>query len=276
MSRTLARYVALVGLFGLGSGACTENANDLGYGEDGLASGGSGGTGGAGGSAQSGGVPSTSGGNSGAAGVSGAGGSGGGLSCNTPADCPATGSICSEATCIAGKCGIVDVCHPSDGGSRTDDGGAPTELDGASTSFYCGEVLCLPTTCAGFGCGAPRCCETDSGSVCVHGGSPCPGELATQPLQCWSNTTVETFAKSCTTTSDCFVAKHYTGCCAVSAVGLNVSELDAFNAFEQSCGGAPPCGCCCDQTIAENEAYVPGGSDAIVECAAGVCVTRSQ
>jgi hypothetical protein len=106
--------------------------------------------------------------------------------------------------------------------------------------------------------------------------SPSAGE-ATGLLQCWGNTlSAYTFDKSCTQKSDCFVADHYRGCCNIHAVGLNASETSRFASFEASCGGAPPCGCCCDHTMAEDGQMPTAGATVGVDCVAGLCKTLVQ
>jgi hypothetical protein len=304
MNRILASCAAFLGVT---SAACADNGNDVGYLTKSIANGGVTATGGSSGTSGSGpafgGIASASGGSpnsrgtggssgnppgaGGTAGVNGSGGAGapsgsggsaGAGGCASPADCPQPGGICSAATCVANRCGIANVCVP-DGGPQGSggSGGAPVQQDsGAGGGFMCGSLPCLPTTCVGPGCGIGRCCQTDGGPVCVHGSTPCPGEIPKTTLQCWSDPTLATFTKSCTTPADCFVARHYTGCCAVSAVGLATTEQSSFNSFEQACGGVPPCGCCCDSVSVEEGLIVPASTNVVADCWAGMCVTRVQ
>jgi hypothetical protein len=150
-------------------------------------------------------------------------------------------------------------------------------FDGGAEQF-CGTDPCTPTRCAGIGCGPAVCCHGPNGPVCIHGASECPapdGGVGVETLTCWSRSASSDFTKSCVADRDCFVAEHWAGCCRVEAVGLNTAEQGAFDAFETQCGGAPPCGCCCDVTTAEDGKTVPAGSTAIVACVAGFCTTKA-
>jgi hypothetical protein len=111
----------------------------------------------------------------------------------------------------------------------------------------------------------------------VHGVAQCPpgdaGE-ATGLLQCWgSSASAYVFDKSCSQKSDCFVADHYRGCCNLHAIGLNVAEQSRFDSFEMSCGGAPPCDCCCDRVTVEDGKSVDAATKPDVDCVGGVCKT---
>ena len=220
-------------------------------------SGGSGnaaGSGGAGSAAGSGGLDSVAG-----AGSSGKNDSGTGPECIEAADCPQPGGLCSAAECVEGLCRHVNVC-PTDSGAG--------EL--------CGGEPCMSTRCAGIGCGAAVCCPSERGPVCLRGESTCPDESADAvQLQCFGKPLGVVLSKSCSQTSDCFIGLHWAGCCGLLAVGLNVAEQPLFDWFEPNCGGAPPCGCCCDSTLADDGTSLPGSdvSEFAVECVSGICQT---
>ena len=99
-------------------------------------------------------------------------------------------------------------------------------------------------------------------------------------LACWIGApekATETFDKACSVDGDCVVANHWKGCCSLTAVGVAATQKSAFDAFEeQTCGGAPPCGCCCDHTVAEDGNPVVANATARAVCSAGACTTVAQ
>ena len=211
----------------------------------------SGGSTSAGGATTAGGAPSSGGSNpaSGGAGAAESGGSGAGGS---------------------GSGGVVNT-----GGSGGGSSGAGGAVDGGANP--CGSTPCLPTRCAGVGCGPAVCCPGPNEPICIHGASECPldGGVRTETLQCFGGGATAAFARSCTRDADCFVASHYSGCCHVDALGLNVAEQAAFDAFDAKCGGAPACDCCCDRVYTESGSVVSSGTAISVACVGGVCTTTS-
>ena len=180
---------------------------------------------------------------------------------------------CSGTTNTGSTTGSSGGASGSGGAATGGAGGA-----GGGSSNLCGGVPCLPTRCAGIGCGPAVCCPGASGPVCIHGATTCPeSDAGTQreSLACWSQSGSADFAKGCAKAADCFVAKHYAGCCHIEAVGLNASDQAAFDAFEQTCGGAPPCGCCCDRVTTEDGTIAASGGSITLDCVAGLCATRS-
>lgn len=164
------------------------------------------------------------------------------------------------------------------GNGPSSTGGASNGGSDAGAGNRCGSDPCSATRCAGIGCGPAVCCHGPNGPVCIHGASECPapdGGVVTETLTCWSRSDTSAFAKSCTTERDCFVADHWAGCCHIEAVGLNVTEKDAFTAFEAACGGAPACGCCCDRTTTDDGMTVSSGATVSVACVSGVCTTKT-
>jgi hypothetical protein len=99
--------------------------------------------------------------------------------------------------------------------------------------------------------------------------------VRTETLACFGGSSSADFAKSCIADRDCIVADHWAGCCHIEAIGLNASEKSAFDAFETTCGGAPPCGCCCDRTITEDGKTVAAGGTVSVACVDGMCTTKT-
>jgi len=243
---------------------CSDNQNDIGSGHKPDSGGATGGAAGAGGNGNvSNGGGSTGGTNSGGASSGGAatggastgGGSTGGAS---------TGGTSAGAT--GGAVGVGGSAGGNDSGTTdaaTDDAG------------LCGNTACSPTRCAGIDCGPAVCCQGDTGPACLHGVSQCPPSFTRKSMQCWSGGGPGSAAllASCRTAADCFVAKHYTGCCRVQAIGLHVSEFSRFQAFETSCGGIPPCGCCCDTIFAEGGGSGSANTAIAVDCVAGACQT---
>lgn len=278
------RYFLGLSCLALAALGCSDNQNDIGFrsvpDQDGAPSDASAGVAGKGGSgntstggASTGGA-STGGASTGgtsSAGTGGApGGNGGsaGQACTTAIDCPQTSAPCSEARCIGGACTFLDICT----GDSGTDGAAGTN----GASGLCGNEACTPTRCARIDCGPAVCCQGDTGPTCLHGVSECPPSFAKKELQCWGGNDAGTAAllASCNTAADCFVAKHYTGCCRVEAIGLHVSEFSRFEANENRCGGPPECGCCCDRVFGENGGSGAADTTITVDCVAGVCTTR--
>lgn len=186
---------------------------------------------------------------------------------------------------VAGAAGKGSGGAASGGGSGASSGGASGAAGAGGggvggSGAKCGSEPCASTRCSAWNCGAATCCTIQNGLTCIHGATQCPANTAGEEsglLQCWGNAlSAYVFDKSCSQKSDCFVAKHYRGCCNVHAIGLNVSEQSKFDSFEQSCGGAPPCGCCCDRTTAEDGQTVMSGGTASVDCVAGVCKSLAQ
>jgi hypothetical protein len=118
------------------------------------------------------------------------------------------------------------------------------------------------------------------GPVCVHGATPCPGEPAQVTLQCRpgspAGTNETTFDKACKVDGDCVVVDHWNGCCSASAIAVAASEKASFTTFEQTCGGQPPCGCCCDHITAEDGYPVIPPATGHAICFSGKCMTVGQ
>ena len=166
----------------------------------------------------------------------------------------------------------------SNGGAAVSDAGASGGSSGAGNPNLCGAAPCTATRCAGVGCGPAVCCEGPNGPVCIHGATECPGAdggVRTEKLQCLGGSMTADFARSCSRDSECFVAEHWSGCCHIDAVGLNVTEQTAFTSFETSCGGRPACGCCCDRIFTESGMTVASGTALSVRCVDGMCTTSS-
>jgi hypothetical protein len=73
---------------------------------------------------------------------------------------------------------------------------------------------------------------------------------------------------------DCFGAEHYTGCCRVTVVGLNVSQREGFAAWENdTCHGPPVCGCAVDTLTADDGKMIKRDMSYAVHCVAGKCAT---
>lgn len=76
--------------------------------------------------------------------------------------------------------------------------------------------------------------------------------------------------KSCQSSSDCFVARHYFNCCgSVRYVGYNLSERASFDAYEQTCQARVACDCM-SVVEAENGTALNKGA-ATAACVDGVC-----
>jgi hypothetical protein len=80
--------------------------------------------------------------------------------------------------------------------------------------------------------------------------------------------------KACATTSDCTQQLIYLNCCgSQEAIGLAVSEVTAFEAFEKACNHVvPACGCAAAPTVAEDGKTAAPGSIQVA-CTAGACMT---
>ncbi len=249
------RYFLAVPCLALALLGCSDNQNDIGsrsklnQGDTGA---GAGGTGNEADGSSSGGV--SGGGASGNGGTSNGGASGdGGAS---------SGGTSPGGASSGGTGGVL----PGDSG-RPD---APTPVDAG----LC-DPTCSPTRCAGIDCGPAVCCQGDTAPECLHGVSQCPPSFTRKRLECWQGNDAGSngLLASCNTAADCFVAKHYTGCCHVEAIGLHVSEFSRFEALETACGGAPPCGCAFDRVYAENGSEGAANATLAVDCVAGVCRT---
>ena len=221
-------------------------------------------------------VPST-GGSGGAASSGGAGGSRTGGSGGALAGYGGAGG--SAGSGAATSSGGKDQSTGGSGGDVADassSGGVSTKSDSgtdAGDPSKCGADYCVSTTCVGLACGYARCCRTEL-PVCVHGATRCPGEPAQATLQCrpGSPARTATFDKSCTQDTDCIVVEHWNGCCSASDISLKASEKQSFDAFEQSCGGQPACGCCCDRVYAEDGYGVTAPATARAVCFQGACM----
>jgi hypothetical protein len=229
----------------------------------------------AGGSAHAGGTASTAGGRNSSGAVTNSGGSGGvatgGSSSSAGRDGTGAGGTTSGGTTSNGGA-------TSSGGAAAPDSGASGGSSDAGNPGLCGSTPCTPTRCAGVGCGPAVCCEGPNGPICIHGATECPaddGGVRTEKLQCTGGGRSAAFARSCSRDSECFVAEHWAGCCHIDAVGLNITERTAFTSFETSCGGRPPCGCCCDRIVTESGMTVASGTAISVRCVDGTCITSS-
>jgi hypothetical protein len=253
---------------------CADNGRDVGYLRPSNAGGhdvasGSGGSAGKGGSSAGGGGGTVMGygGSGGAAGSGAAAGSFG--KAGAGGQPQASGGSGSE---------MPDASHPAGGsGGVSSDRDSGTEAGGAS---MCGSIYCMSTTCVGLGCGLARCCKTDAGPVCVHGATPCPGEPAQSTLQCRAGSpsagVTATFDKTCTKDTDCIVVMHWNGCCSASDIAFKAAEQQSFDAFEQTCGGPPPCGCAFDRVYAEDGYPVVAPATAHAACFQGACMAIGQ
>lgn len=243
------------------------------------AGGAAGALGGAGGGFHAGGALSTGSGNSSGAGAM-SNGSGGASMGGSPASAGRGGA----STGGAGR-GGAGAGGTTSGGATSSSGGATASDSGASGGSsdagqpnLCGSLPCNATRCAGVGCGPAVCCEGPNGPVCIHGATECPvadGGVRTEKLQCVGGGPSGDFARSCSRDSECFVAKHWAGCCHIDAVGLNVTGQTAFTSFEASCGGPPACGCCCDRVFTESGMTVASSTAISVRCVGGMCTTSA-
>ena len=189
------------------------------------------------------------------------GGTGGpGGSCSTPlpgdypececwqdADC-ANGEVCYSADCTAGDVGRC---------------ATPPVSTGVS---YCYDDRDCPETetCSGGSLAACGSLAPDSTGVCQP-----TGDVVT--LGCAFGGESATFSRTCDVAADCFVAEETLGCCSVRAVGLNVSERDAYdNSDAGNC--VDVCGCAIDRIMAEDGTEVVGRETPIlVDCVDGEC-----
>ncbi|HTN26585.1 MAG TPA: hypothetical protein VL180_02265 [Burkholderiales bacterium] len=87
-------------------------------------------------------------------------------------------------------------------------------------------------------------------------------------------TTFPLLEKSCSVTSDCFIALHMVSCCGTqTAIGLATTSESEFTAAENKCEMAyPGCGCAEGPTTAEDSRNETMGTIQ-VECRAGACTT---
>jgi hypothetical protein len=266
MKRIHAAFWAAVSLTGAG---CADNPRSVGYLD--ASSGGrtAGGGTGEGGSAEAG----NGGRDTGYAGSAGAAGFG---ATAGAAGKPGSGGKVQSAGGSNGE--MPDAAHSGAGSGGTSPN--PDSGTDAGDPRMCGSTLCLSTTCVGLGCGLARCCKTDAGPVCIRGAMRCPGEPAETTLPCWpgsaSKGVTATFDKTCSKDADCIIVEHWTGCCGASDISLKASEMQSFEAFEQTCGGQPPCGCCCDHVYAEDGYAVVAPAAARAVCFGGACIAVGQ
>ena len=112
-------------------------------------------------------------------------------------------------------------------------------------------------------------------AACNESGSGGPPDGATGGLFCESGDHVfPVLDKSCTTASDCFIARHQVSCCGtLIAVGLNTSSQSVFETTEAACAADfPACGCASEPTAAEDgRSEVDGAIQ--VRCIAEQCLT---
>ena len=104
----------------------------------------------------------------------------------------------------------------------------------------------------------------------------CTCSCPTTTLKCLGSApAVETsFASACKVDDDCFAAEHYTGCCRVAVVGLNVSQRDDFTTWEKdACHGPPACGCAIDTLTADDGQMIKRDMSYAVRCDAGKCAS---
>lgn len=171
---------------------------------------------------------------------------------DTPAtDTPATDSTC-QVECAAPPPG----CH------------------------YEGSATCNPPRCP------PLVCASDAGSDVVDATSDAsvdvPRDVAVDAtpdaaIVCGgsSATSFPTFDRSCRGDADCFVAQHQTDCCGNSrAMGLAVSQRDAFTAAERICSAMyPGCGCPARPPVADDGMIAVPPAMIVAACRSGLCTS---
>jgi len=125
---------------------------------------------------------------------------------------------------------------------------------------------------AGSGSGGPECAagclKLCQGGDCM---CSCPS-VSSITLACGSTQHEQQFKNSCSTAGDCFIAEHYTGCCRVTATGMNVMEKPSFDAFESRvCGGPPICDCAVDRLTTDDGKMSTRDANRGIACMGGVC-----
>ena len=90
-----------------------------------------------------------------------------------------------------------------------------------------------------------------------------------------SATSFPTFDRSCRGDADCFVAQHQTDCCGNSrAMGLAVSQRDAFTAAERICSAMyPGCGCPARPPVADDGMIAVPPAMIVAACRSGLCTS---
>lgn len=93
-----------------------------------------------------------------------------------------------------------------------------------------------------------------------------------------SATSFPTFDRSCRGDADCFVAQHQTDCCGNSrAMGLAVSQRDAFTAAERICSAMyPGCGCPARPPVADDGMTALPPAMIVAACRSGLCTSFVQ
>lgn len=177
----------------------TSSASSSSSGTGGMGAGGAGGMG-TGGSTATG----TGGMGTGGMGTGGMGTGGMAGNCTTAADCPATGSVCITATCVASTCGTVMVasgtkiatqtpgnCHAEvcDGNgavtSAIDDNDVPSDGLACTTDVCTAGVATNPALPQGTSCGGTLVCNGNGACLGCNAPSDCPGtDTACQTRTC--------------------------------------------------------------------------------------------
>ncbi|MGI9020519.1 MAG: hypothetical protein ACR2G3_07410 [Solirubrobacterales bacterium] len=113
--------------------------------------------------------------------------------CSTAADCPTPGSVCQQATCVAGVCGseplpaIGQACQCDCGPGNPPQSGVAVCNEGTGLVCQCGS--CCTPNCAGKECGddgcGGSCGSCGSGQVCQSGQCQCAPSCA--PGACGMN-----------------------------------------------------------------------------------------
>lgn len=181
-----------------------------------------------------------------------------------------------RASCIALLAALVG-CGAGTSPSPPDASGSDTP----GTDVTC-QVECAapPPGCHYEGsasCNPPRCpplmCPSDAGPDVVDATPDaaivCSGGAATS---------FPTFDRSCRGDADCFVAQHQTDCCGNSrAMGLAVSQRDAFAAAERVCSAMfPGCGCPARPPVADDGMTAVSPATIVAACRSGLCTSFVQ
>jgi len=163
---------------------------------------------------------------------------------NSVAGSPTDGGTSSAGASSGGMAAIADAGSPGESGAASVGGAASTSCDEGCVKL-CEAGLCM--------------CSCPSTSL------KCPS--AVQPNEV-------SFSSNCKVDGDCFGAEHYTGCCRVSVVGLNVSQREGFTLWEKdTCQSPPVCGCAVDTLTADDGKMIKREMSYAVRCVAGKCAS---
>lgn len=126
----------------------------------------------------------------------------------------------------------------------------------------CGGNVIVDQPSAGSGGTTSTSTVTTTGTgACPDGGKPIPAQL-----------------KSCSVDTDCSNQLIYVDCCGrQEAIGVSITQLGAFHAFEKACNPfAPVCDCDPGPTLTEDGSSVPPDAElgiVQVACMSGFCST---